>query len=59
MTTVNVDSDKILQDTSVLLGHHLQNVHYDFCIKMLFGSSLPPVVCRRPHVFLFTLYSGV
>jgi hypothetical protein len=27
----------------------------DFCIKTMFGSSLPPVVCRRDHV-LFTLF---
>ena len=26
-----------------------------YCIKTMFGSSLPPVVCRRAHV-LFTLY---
>jgi len=40
--------------------------HYDFCIKTMFGSSLPPVACRRAHV-LFTyvhylclfVYSGV
>jgi hypothetical protein len=25
------------------------DVHYDFCIQALFGSSLPPVVCRRYH----------
>ena len=33
------------------------DVRYDFCIKMMFGSSLtlPPVVCRRAHV-LFTLF---
>ena len=30
-------------------------VLYDFSIKTLFGSSLPPVVCRRAHV-LFTLF---
>ena len=28
---------------------------YDFCIKTMFGSSLPPVVCRKAHV-LFTLF---
>ena len=28
---------------------------YDFRIKTMFGSSLPPVVCRRAHV-LFTLF---
>ena len=28
---------------------------YDFRIKTMFGSSLPPVVCRRAHVVL-TLY---
>ena len=28
---------------------------YIFCIKTMFGSSLPPVVCRRAHV-LFTLF---
>ena len=30
------------------------DVFYNFCIKM-FGSSLPPVVCRMAHV-LFTLF---
>jgi len=30
------------------------DVRYDFRIKTMFGSSLPPVVCRRAHV-LFTL----
>jgi hypothetical protein len=34
------------------------DVRYDFCIKTMFGSSLPPVVCRRPHV-LFTLFMFV
>jgi hypothetical protein len=29
------------------------NVRYDFRMKTMFGSSLPPVVCRRAHV-LFT-----
>ena len=32
----------------------LCDVRYDFCIKTMFGLSLP-VVCRRVHV-LFTLY---
>ena len=31
------------------------DVRYDFRIKTMFGSSLPPVVCRRDHV-LFTLF---
>ena len=31
------------------------DVRYDFCRKTMFWSSLPPVVCRRPHV-LFTLF---
>ena len=31
------------------------DVRYDFRIEMMFGSSLPPVVCRRAHV-LFTLF---
>jgi hypothetical protein len=30
------------------------NVRCDFCIKTIFGSSLPPVVCRRVHT-LFAL----
>ena len=30
------------------------DVSYDFRIETMFGSSLPPVVCRRAHV-LFTL----
>jgi len=34
--------------------------HCEFRIKTMFGSSLPPVACRRVHV-LFTLfaYSGI
>jgi hypothetical protein len=31
------------------------DAHYDFHIKTIFGSSLPPFVCRRAHV-LFTLF---
>jgi hypothetical protein len=31
------------------------DVHYDFRIKTMFNSSLPPVVCRRAHV-LFMLF---
>ena len=31
------------------------DVRYDFCIKRMFGSSLPPAVCRRAYV-LFTLF---
>ena len=31
------------------------DVRYDFNIKSMFGSSLPPVACRRNHV-LFTLF---
>jgi hypothetical protein len=31
------------------------DVCYNFRIKRMFGSSLPPVVCRRAH-FLFTLF---
>ena len=31
------------------------DVHYDFRIKTMFGSSLLPVFCRRAHV-LFTLF---
>jgi len=31
------------------------NVRYDFRIKTIFGSALPPVVCRRAHV-LFTFF---
>ena len=26
------------------------DVSYDFCIKTMFGSSLPPAVCKRAHV---------
>ena len=26
------------------------DVRYDFCIKTMFGSSLPPVVCNSTHV---------
>ena len=37
-------------------GHGTQtNKTTNFRIKMMFGSSLPPVVCNRVHV-LFTLF---
>ena len=46
----------------VITNGYLCDVRYDFRIKTMFGSSLPPLVCRRTHV-LFTLfvfaYSGV
>ena len=36
---------------------------YDFRIRTMFDSSLPPVVCRKDHVlftlFVFVMYSGV
>ena len=32
------------------------DVRYDFRIETMFGSSLPPVVCRREHVIKFTLF---
>jgi hypothetical protein len=36
---------------------------YDFRMKTMFGSSLPPVICRRAHVsftlVVFVWYSGV
>ena len=39
------------------------DVRYDFGKKAMFGSSLPPVVCRKTHVlftlFPFAWYSGV
>jgi hypothetical protein len=34
------------------------DVRSNFHIKTMFGSSLPPVVCRRVYLCLFT-YSGV
>ena len=34
------------------------DVRYDFGIKTMFGSCLPPVVCMRDHV-LFTLFMFV
>ena len=39
------------------------NVLYDFRIKTMFDSSLPPVVCRRAHIlltlFMFAVHSCV
>jgi hypothetical protein len=39
------------------------DVRYDFCIITMFGSSLPPVVCRRAVLYLRYLclfaYNGV
>jgi hypothetical protein len=38
-------------------------VCYDFRIRTMFGSSLPPAVCRRAHIlfmfFVFYAYSSV
>jgi hypothetical protein len=34
------------------------DVRYDFRMKPMFGSSLPPVVCKRDHV-LFRLFGFV
>jgi len=39
----------------VFLRSEFCGVLYDFSIQMIFGSSLPPVVCMRVHV-LFTLF---
>jgi hypothetical protein len=30
----------------------IANIRYDVCMKTVFGSSLPLVVCRRAHVLL-------
>ena len=36
------------------------DICYDFHIKKMFGSFLPPVICRRAHVlFMLFVYSGV
>ena len=36
------------------------DVRYDFYIKAMFGTSLPPVICRRAHVlFVAFVYIGV
>ena len=38
-------------------------VRYNFHVIPMFGSSLPPLVCRRAHVlfmlFVFVVYTGV
>jgi hypothetical protein len=34
------------------------DVHGGFCMKTMFGSSFPPVVCRRSHLCLL-VYSDV
>ena len=33
-------------------GVHCCELRYDFRMKTMFGSSLPPIVCRMPHVLL-------
>jgi hypothetical protein len=58
-----VDLRSLLQGANMLLFIFTfwvlrSDVRYDYCIKTMFGSSLPPVVCRRAHVF-FTLYALV
>ena len=37
------------------VGFVFVRIIYDFCIKTMFCSSLPPVVCMRSHI-LFTLF---
>ena len=43
--------------------HNSCDICYDFHIKTMYGSSSPPVVCRRVHAicmsFVFAWYSGV
>jgi hypothetical protein len=41
------------QITRLTLNNH--NHSYDFRIKTMFGSSLPPIVCRRAHVLITLL----
>ena len=40
-----------------------KDTKYDYRTKTMFGSSVPPVVCRRANVlftlFVFSAYSGV
>jgi hypothetical protein len=49
-------AQKIERVVSLLFEFHCCYVRYDFHIKIMFGSSLPPVVCtcRTVHV-LFTI----
>jgi hypothetical protein len=36
------------------------DVSYDFCIRTMFGSSLPPAVCKRAHVLsTFSVCLGI
>jgi hypothetical protein len=37
------------------MEHRLETSKHDQSVQTMFGSSLPPVVCRRVHV-LFTLF---
>ena len=39
----------------IMCHYALSSCRYDFHIKTMFISSLPPVFCRRAHV-LFTLF---
>ena len=39
----------------VSVHNQFRDVLYDFCIKTTFGSSLPPVVCRRVQVLFMLL----
>jgi hypothetical protein len=61
-TTFHIyDHESEIFDFSILLSSNrniiIENsdVRYDSRIKTMFGSSLPPVVCRRTGV-LFTLF---
>ena len=39
--------------------HSCCDIRYDFRIKTMFGSFLPPVVCRRAHVFFFLFFNVI
>ena len=47
----------------VSLRSEFRDFCYDFRMETMFGSSLPPVICRRAHVsftlVVFVWYSGV
>ena len=40
-----------------MLKSSLQKIRYDFHMKTMFGSSLPPVVCRREHILRFVVFA--
>ena len=42
-------------NTSQSINKDISVIYCHFCIKSMFSSSLPPVVCKKVHI-LFTIF---